>query len=156
MSNLNKLDFTALEASRRNYLKWVQDVKLHLIAKNLCPAIEEETDNPVSEAEKANAMIFIRRHIHDTLQTEYLAQEDPRALWVALADRFDHQNDIFLLKARHDWHHLRFQDFKFVNEYNFEVCRVRSLLKFCNETLIEEDLLEKTYSTFSASNILVV
>ncbi|KAM1411734.1 hypothetical protein TB2_023848 [Malus domestica] len=66
-------------------------------------------------------MIFIRRHIYDALQTEYLAEEDPRALWVALAD----------------------------------LCRIRSLLKFCNETLTEEDLLEKTYSTFSASNIVL-
>ncbi|CAN6678525.1 unnamed protein product [Malus baccata var. baccata] len=155
MSNLNKLDFTALEVSGRNYLKWVQDVKLHLTAKNLRPAIEEATDAPVGEAEKATAMIFIRRHIHDALQTEYLAEEDPRALWVALADRFDHQKDIFLPEARHDWQHLRFQDFKSVNEYNSEVCRIRSLLKFCNETLTEEDLLEKTYSTFSASNIVL-
>ncbi|KAM1008784.1 hypothetical protein ACFX2A_005287 [Malus domestica] len=120
MSNLNKLDFTALEVSGRNYLKWVQDVKLHLTAKNLRPAIEEATDKPVGEAEKATAMIFIRRHIHDALQTEYLAEEDPRALWVALADRFDHQKDIFLPEARHDWQHLRFQDFKSVNEYNSE------------------------------------
>ncbi|KAB2614999.1 hypothetical protein D8674_021587 [Pyrus ussuriensis x Pyrus communis] len=65
MSNLNKLNFIALEVSGRNYLKWVQDVKLHLTAKNLHPAIEDEMDNPVDEAEKAIAMIFIRRHIHD-------------------------------------------------------------------------------------------
>ncbi|KAB2631603.1 hypothetical protein D8674_009122 [Pyrus ussuriensis x Pyrus communis] len=90
MSNLNKLDFTTLEVSGRNYLKWVQDVKLHLIAKNLHPTIEDETNNPVGRAEKSTAMIFIRRHIHDALQTEYLAEEDPRALWVALADHFDH------------------------------------------------------------------
>ena len=55
-------------------------MKLHLIAKNLRPAIEDETNNPVGEAEKATAMIFIRRHVHDALQTEYLAEEDPRAL----------------------------------------------------------------------------
>ncbi|KAB2626525.1 hypothetical protein D8674_020143 [Pyrus ussuriensis x Pyrus communis] len=72
MSNLNKLDFTNLEVSGRNYLKWVQDVKLYLTAKNLRPAIEDETDNPVGEAEKATAMIFFRRHIHDTLQTKLL------------------------------------------------------------------------------------
>ena len=42
-----------------------------------------------------------------------------------------------------------------MNEYNSEVCQIRSLLKFCNETLIEEDLLEKTYSTFSATNIVM-
>ncbi|KAM2436754.1 hypothetical protein EV1_013882 [Malus domestica] len=102
MSNLNKLNFTTLEVSRRNYLKWIQDVKLHPTAKNFHPAIEDETDNLVGEAEKATAMIFIRRHNHDALQTEYFADEDPRAIWVALADRFDHQNDIFLLEARHD------------------------------------------------------
>ncbi|KAB2633172.1 hypothetical protein D8674_029419 [Pyrus ussuriensis x Pyrus communis] len=80
MSNLNKLNFTALEVSGRNYLKWVQDVKFHLTVKNFLPAIEDETDNLVCEAEKATTMIFIRRHIHDTLQTEYLAKDDPQAL----------------------------------------------------------------------------
>ncbi|KAM1179892.1 hypothetical protein ACFX2J_018873 [Malus domestica] len=125
MSNVNKLDFTDLEVSRRNYFKWIQDVKLHLTTKNLSPTIEEEMDNPVGEAEKATDMIFIQRHIHDALQTEYLAEEEPRALWVALADHFDHQKDIFLPEARHDWQHLRFQDFKSVNEYNYEVCQIR-------------------------------
>ncbi|XP_068305093.1 uncharacterized protein [Pyrus communis] len=154
MSNLNKLDFIALEVSGMNYLKWVQDVKLHLTAKNLRPAIEDKTNNPVGEVEKATiAMIFIQRHIHDALQTEYLAEVDPRALWVTLDDRFDHQNDIFLPEARHDWRHLGFQDLKSMNEYNSEICRIRSLLKFCNETLTEEDLLDKTYLTFSATNI---
>ena len=102
MSNLNKLDFTALEVSGRNYLKWVQDVKLHLTTKNLRPPIEDKTDNLVGKAEKDTAMIFIQRHIHDALQTEYLAEEDPRALWVTLADHFGHQKDIFLPEARHD------------------------------------------------------
>ena len=78
-------------------------MKLHPTAKNLFPAIEDEMDNPVGEAEKAIAMIFIRRHIHNALQTEYLDEEDPRALWVALAYRFDHQKDIFLPEAKHDW-----------------------------------------------------
>ncbi|KAM1912417.1 hypothetical protein ACFX14_000486 [Malus domestica] len=77
MSNLNKLDFIALEVSRRNYLKWVQDVKLHLTTKNLRPSIENETNNPLGEVEKATIIIFIRRYIHDTMQTEYLAEEDP-------------------------------------------------------------------------------
>ncbi|KAM2138259.1 hypothetical protein ACFX1Q_010331 [Malus domestica] len=78
MSNLNKLDFTALEVSGRNYLKWVQDVKLHLTAKGIKSTIEEPTNaNLVDEAENTIALIFIQRHIHDALQTEYLAEEDP-------------------------------------------------------------------------------
>ncbi|KAM1647013.1 hypothetical protein ACFX14_008653 [Malus domestica] len=96
MSNLNKLNFTTLEVSGRNYLKWVQDVKLHLTAKILSLAIEDEMDNPIGEVEKATTMIFIRRHIHDALQIEYLAEEDPQALWVDLSNGFDDQKDIFL------------------------------------------------------------
>ncbi|XP_068329594.1 uncharacterized protein [Pyrus communis] len=123
MSNLNKLDFTDLEVFGRNYLKWVQDVKLHLTTKGIRATIKASTyDKLVDEAKKANAMIFIQRYIHDALQTDYLVEEDPRTLWLALVDRFDHQKDIYLPEARHNWQHLRFQDFKSVNEYNSEVC----------------------------------
>ncbi|KAM2673337.1 hypothetical protein EV2_014636 [Malus domestica] len=103
MSNLEKLDFTALEVSGRNYLKWVQDMKFHLTVKGIRATIEEPTNNnPVDEAEKYTAMIFIRRHVHDALQTEYLIEEDSHNLWFALADRFDHHKDIYLPQARHD------------------------------------------------------
>ncbi|KAM2205137.1 hypothetical protein ACFX1S_024691 [Malus domestica] len=89
MLNLNKLNFFVLEVYGRNYLKWVQDVKLYLIA--IRATIEAHiTNKPVDEAQKATAMIFIRRHIHDALQTEYLVKKDPRTLWLALAYRFDH------------------------------------------------------------------
>ncbi|KAM1539016.1 hypothetical protein ACFX15_003583 [Malus domestica] len=156
MSNLNKLDFSALEISGRNYLKWVQDVKLHLTAKGIKAIIEAPiADKPVNEAQKAIAMIFIRRHIHDALQTEYLAEEDPYTLWLALADRFDYQKDIYLPEARHDWQHHRFQNFKSVNEYSSEVCRICSLLKFYKVELTESDLLKKTYLTFYATNIVM-
>ena len=80
MSNLIKLDFTVLEVFGRNYLKWVQDVKLHLTAKSPRATIEVEMDIVV---DKVTAMIFIQRHMHDVLQTEYLTKEDPQALWVA-------------------------------------------------------------------------
>ncbi|XP_070672500.1 uncharacterized protein [Malus domestica] len=154
MSNLNKLDFSSVEVFGRNYLKWVQDMKLHLTAKGIRATIEAPiADKLVDEAQKATAMIFIRRHIHDALQTEYLAEE--HTLRLALADCFDHQKDIYLPEARHDWQHLRFQDFKSVNEYNFKVCRIRSLLKFYKVQLTESDLLDKTYSTFHAINIVL-
>ncbi|CAN6688642.1 unnamed protein product [Malus baccata var. baccata] len=156
MSNLNKPNFSALEVSGRNYLKWVQDVKLHLTTKGIRATIEAPiADKPVDEAQKATAMIFIRRHIHDALQTEYLAKEDPRTLWLALANRFNHQKDIYLPEARHNWQHLRFQDFKSMNEYNSKVCRIRSLLIFYKVELTESNLLEKTYSTFHTTNIVL-
>jgi len=113
MSNLNKLDFTTLEASRRNYLKWVQDVKLHLIAKKLWVAIK--SDNETKKSDKTAAMICIRRYMSDALQMEYLAEEDLWALWVALEEHFDHQKMIYLPNARHDCQKLCYQDFKSLN-----------------------------------------
>ena len=106
MTNLNKLDFVALEVSGRNYLKWTQDVKLHLTAKKMRTTIN--ADNVASESVKATMMIFIRKHMQEALQTEYLAEEDPRSLWVALEERFDHQKAIFLPEAMNDWHNIRF------------------------------------------------
>lgn len=51
MWNLNKLDFSALEFSGRNYLKWVQDMKFHLTAKGIRATIEAPTtDKPVDKA----------------------------------------------------------------------------------------------------------
>ena len=68
MSNLNKLDLSTLEVSGRNYLKWDQNVKLHLTTKGIRAIIKAPiADKPVDEAQKATAMIFIRRHIHDAL-----------------------------------------------------------------------------------------
>ncbi|XP_048447483.1 uncharacterized protein LOC125480565 [Pyrus x bretschneideri] len=117
MSNLNKLDFTALEASGRNYVKLVQEMKLHLTAKGTRATIEASANNKlIDEAQKAIAMIFIRRHIHDALQTKYLTEEDPRTLCLSLAGRFNHPKDIYLPEAIHDWQHLQFQGFKSMNE----------------------------------------
>jgi len=45
------------------------------------------------------------------------------------------QEDDLLARATHDWQNLYFQDFKFVNEYNFKICRIWSHLKFCKEDL---------------------
>ncbi|XP_068329747.1 uncharacterized protein [Pyrus communis] len=117
MLNLNKLDFTALEVSGRNYLKWVQDVKLNLTTKSLKATIEEPIDDEhVNEAQKVTAMFFIRRYIHDAFKTEYLTDEDAHTLWLALVNCFEHQTIIYLPEVRHDWQYLRFQDFKKQNE----------------------------------------
>ena len=47
------------------------------------------------------------------------------------------------------------QDFKTVSEYNSALFRISSQLKPCGEKVIEEDMLEKTFTTFHASNVLL-
>ncbi|GAV56544.1 hypothetical protein CFOL_v3_00086, partial [Cephalotus follicularis] len=54
-----------------------------------------------------------------------------------------------------DWSQLRFQDFKTVSKYNSTLFKIVSQLKMCGEVITEDMLLEKTYRTFHASNVLL-
>ncbi|CAN6687393.1 unnamed protein product [Malus baccata var. baccata] len=101
-------------------------------------------------------MIFIRRHFDEGLKSEYLTVEDPLTLWKALKNRYNHQKMMILPMARYEWTHLRIQDFKTVAEYNSAMFRIISQLKLYGETITKEDMLEKTFSTFHASNVLLL
>ena len=98
MANLAKLDFVALDITGNNYLTWVLDTKIHLEAGNLGDTIREE--NRSSSQDRAKAMIFIRRHLDEGLNSEYLTVEDPLALWKALRNRYNYQITMILPKAR--------------------------------------------------------
>ena len=80
---------------------------------------------------------------------------DPLVLWQDLKDRYDHQKTVILPKARNDWLHLRLQDFKTVSEYNSAMFKITSQLNSCGEKVGDKEMLEKTYSTFHASNVIM-
>ncbi|XP_045802229.1 uncharacterized protein LOC123895789 [Trifolium pratense] len=153
MANLSKLEFEALDITGKNYLPWALDVEIHLDAEGNGDTIKE--GNNSSAQQKAKAMIFLRHHLHGDLKIEYLTVKDPLDLWNSLKERYDHQKTIILPKARHEWLHLRLQDYKTVTAYNSAVCRITSLLKLCGENVSDQDMLEKTFSTFHASNVLL-
>ena len=50
---------------------------------------------------------------------------------------------------------MRLQDFKSVSEYNSALFQISSQLKLCGENITDADMLEKTFSTFHASNVLL-
>ncbi|XP_034200025.1 uncharacterized protein LOC117615123 [Prunus dulcis] len=89
MANLAKLEFAALDLSGDNFLSWVLDAKIHLRANGLGQTIVDEND--ASLEENAKAMIFLRRHIHEALKSEYVVVDEPLVLWKALGERYDHQ-----------------------------------------------------------------
>ncbi|XP_070664441.1 uncharacterized protein [Malus domestica] len=153
MVNLAKLDFAALDITGKNYLTGVLDTKIHLEAATLGDTIREESSS--SSQDRAKAMVFIRRHLDEALKSEYLTVEDPLALWKALRNRYNHQTTVILPKARYDWTHLRIQDFKSVAEYNSALFRITSQMKLCGDIIIEDMLLENTFSTFHAFNMLM-
>ena len=153
MSNLAKLEFVALDITGKNYLSWVLDAEIHLDAMGLGDTIK--SGNEASRQDNAKAMIFLRHHLHEGLKTEYLTVKNSLELWMSLKDRYDHQKTVILPRARHEWMHLRLQDFKSVSEYNSQIFRISLQLKLCGEKITDEDLLEKTFSTFHASNMVL-
>ncbi|XP_050133096.1 uncharacterized protein LOC126609137 [Malus sylvestris] len=62
---------------------------------------------------------------------------------------------VIFLRACYEWTHLRIQDFKSMAEYNSALFRITSQMKLCRDTITEEDMLEKIFSTFHASNMLL-
>lgn len=153
MSNLTNLEFVALDISGKNYLSWILNAEIHIDAKGLGDIIKE--GNKTSSQDKAKAMIFLRHHLHEGLKNEYLTVKDPSVLWKNLKERYDHQKTVILPTARYEWMHLRLQDFKNVSDYNSALFRITSKLQLCGETVTESDMLEKTFSTFHASNVLL-
>ncbi|KAI5335100.1 hypothetical protein L3X38_025233 [Prunus dulcis] len=140
MANLAKLEFATLDISGDNYLSWVLDAKIHLRA-SLGKTIVDGSD--ALPEENAKAMIFLRRRIHEALKNEYVVVDESLVLWKALCARYNHQKTMTFPRARYERTHLRFQDFKTVSEYNGR------------RSGSEEDMLEKTLSTFHASNVLL-
>ncbi|XP_021857945.1 uncharacterized protein [Spinacia oleracea] len=133
MSNLAKLEIVALDITGKNYLSWVLDAEIHLDAKGIGETIKE--GNKATCQDKAKAMIFLRHHLHEGLKTEYMTVKDPQILWSNLKERL--------------------QDFKSVSEYNSAMFKITSHLKLCGEKITDADMLEKTYSTFHANNVVL-
>ncbi|XP_022003905.1 uncharacterized protein LOC110901382 [Helianthus annuus] len=125
MANIAKIEFPALNITGENYMPWTAHVKRHLKSMGVLETITE--GNKCSDQDKV--------------------------LWEDLKSRFDHQREVLLPTARDEWNNLRFQDFKKVNKYTSALFRTCSTLRFCGQTVTEEDMLEKTFSTFHASNI---
>ncbi|XP_075494120.1 uncharacterized protein LOC142531754 [Primulina tabacum] len=89
MTNITKLEFKALDLTRKNYLSWILDVEIHVVSINLGDTIKK--GNELSHQDRAKELIFLRHHLNDGLKVEYLTVKEPRELWKNLKERFDHQ-----------------------------------------------------------------
>ena len=84
MTNLTKLEFTALDITDKDYLSWVLNAEIHLNVNGLGNAIS--IGKEVSDQNKAKTMIFLRHHLHEGLKAEYLTMKDPLELWNNMKD----------------------------------------------------------------------
>ncbi|XP_019154247.1 PREDICTED: uncharacterized protein LOC109191595 [Ipomoea nil] len=153
MAALTKREFTELALDGSNYLTWALDVEIYLTSTELQDTIIANSTSDA--AQKAKSLIFLRHHLNHDLKNEYLTENDPYILWKSLKDRFDQQISLVLPQAQYDWLNLRFQDYKSVTEYNSILHKIVSQLKLCKQEVSDKDLIEKTLSTFHASNLVL-
>ena len=110
--------------------------------------------NGESLQDRTRALIFLCHHIDEELKGKYLTVKDPFIIWNNLKERYDHQKTVILPKAYYDWMHLRLQDFKSISDYNSTIFKISLQLKLYGEKVTEENMLEKTFTTFP-SNVLL-
>ena len=72
-----------------------------------------------------------------------------------LKERFNHEKYVILPKIKHEWIHLRFQDYKIVSEYNFAMFGITLRMTLCREKISDYDMIEKTLSTFHPGNVVM-
>ena len=97
----------------------------------------------------------IRNHIHPDMKIEYMYEEDPRALWTALKNRYEQHKAIILPEAKHEWNHLRLHDFKTLDEFNHVVHKICSKLRFCEKEPSKAEKIEKTLSIVLPSERII-
>ncbi|XP_015696283.1 uncharacterized protein LOC102720907 [Oryza brachyantha] len=150
MAHIANKDFNELERDGSNYLTWAMDVKIYLSSKGLIGAIQETDLNgqEIPEANKYVSLHFISHHLHPDLKNEYMMEENPMALWVALKERYEQQKAVILPEAQCEWSLLRLMDFKFVTEYNSAVHKIASKLRFYDKPVDDAEMIENTLSIF--------
>ncbi|XP_019173879.1 PREDICTED: uncharacterized protein LOC109169452 [Ipomoea nil] len=126
MAALAKREFAELALDGSNFLTWTLDVEIYLQSTELLDTIEETSTS--TAAQKAKALIFLHHHLNHDLKNEYLTEKDLYVLWKSL---------------------------KSVTEYNSALHKIVSQLKLCKQTITDEDLIEKTLSTFHPNDLVL-
>jgi hypothetical protein len=147
-------EFYELVLDGHNYFTWALDVKISLalcgIVAALTPPAEREAI--FLDTYKYQALYIIRNHLHPDLMSEYVMEEEPHSLWVALKGCYEQQKAILLLEANHEWTQIRLQDFKSIENYNHAIHKVCAKLWFCEKEPSEEDKIEKSLQTMLPSD----
>ena len=99
MAHIAKPKFYILDVSGQNFQSWRLDVELHLQRKGLVESLKE--DENTNDKDKANALIFMRRHLHESLKVQYLMVRDLLELWIKLKERYDHLKIVVFPQAQY-------------------------------------------------------
>jgi hypothetical protein len=82
-------EFEKLALYGHNYATWALEVKISLPFCRILPALTPPTEREVTflDTYKYRALFIIRNHLYPDLKSEYVMEEEPHSLWVALKGR---------------------------------------------------------------------
>ena len=81
-------------------------------------------------------------------------EENPRTLWLALKKHYEQRKSVIWPHANYECAHLRLQDFKSVDDYNHDLHKICSKLKFCDKEPTDEEKIENTPTMLPADRLL--
>ena len=97
MTESSRPEFEILDAQGKEYHRWVSDVTHTFVGKRYTTTIfpsDVPNTPPPSLETKAQALMFLRHHIHPILKKQYLKKEDPKDLWDVLKQYFNNVHDV--------------------------------------------------------------
>jgi hypothetical protein len=140
-------EFDEFVLDGHNYPTWALNVKISLVFRGIMATLTPPAAREVAfmDTYKYHALYIIWNHLHPDLKSEYVMEEEPHSLWVALKGRYEQQKAILLPEANREWTQIRLQDFKSIENYNHVIHKVCAKLWFCEKEPSKEDKIEKTF-----------
>ncbi|XP_026438248.1 uncharacterized protein LOC113336788 [Papaver somniferum] len=149
-------EFELLDSAGLEYHRWVSDVETTFVAKDFTSTINSSADAaPETEKDKANALMFLKRHIDPNLRWGYHHLKTTKELWDALDSRFGNIHDSLIPQLNVLWNEILFFDYVKVNDFHKDMLQIQARMDFCGKKLTDEKMIHKTLSTFPTSSMIL-
>ncbi|XP_026410275.1 uncharacterized protein LOC113305457 [Papaver somniferum] len=149
-------EFELLNSAGLEYHRWVVDAETIFVAKDFTSTIKPYADAaPTTEKEKAHTLMFLKRHIDPNLRWGYHHLKTPKELWDALDNRFGNIHDSLIPQLNVLWNEIRFLDYVKVNDFQKDMLQIQERMDFCGKKLTDEEMIQKTLSTFPTSSMIL-
>ncbi|XP_026383930.1 uncharacterized protein LOC113279451 [Papaver somniferum] len=149
-------EFELLDSAGLEYHLWVADVETNFVEKDFTSTIKPSVDAaPATEKDKANSLMFLKRHIDPNLRLGYHHLKTPKEIWDALDSRFWNIHDSLIPQLNVLWNEIRFLDYVKVNDFQKDMLQIQARMDFCGKKLTDEEMIHKILSTFPISSMIL-
>jgi hypothetical protein len=84
-------EFDELVLDEHNYPTWALYIKISLAFRGIMAALTPPVERKATflDTYKYQTLYIIQNHLHPDLKSEYVMEEEPHSLWVALKGRYE-------------------------------------------------------------------